>query len=134
EDRQVDRALLEHVEPALGALGLLHGIALALEDHPERPADVLLVVDDEDRGAHRAPPTKRACTARTASSIRAAPSTIPSRSGEVVTPRASMPSCARAAIASSTARAPSCGAMTESAPRPSSTSTGPSASRAFAQP
>src|SRR5262249_43109220 len=54
DDEELDTLAAE--EPArLGrAAGLQHLEALALEDHPQRAANVLLVVDDEDRvlGAH----------------------------------------------------------------------------------
>jgi hypothetical protein len=64
EDAEVDgrERAREDLEAALGALGAEDAVALALQHELERPPDVLLVVDDEDRlggqgsrlGAHRA--------------------------------------------------------------------------------
>ena len=51
EDREIDRRVraAEDLEGDLRALGADHPVTLALEDELQRPTNVLLVVDDEDR-------------------------------------------------------------------------------------
>ena len=49
EQDHVDAVAREHDLGLGDRAGLVHGVAFALEHHAQRAADVLLVVDDQDR-------------------------------------------------------------------------------------
>jgi hypothetical protein len=53
EEDQIGRLLLDERDPLGAARRLEHVIAFVLEDHPHRPADLHLVVNDQNARLHR---------------------------------------------------------------------------------